>query len=270
MPTNNAVRAVIFDVSGTVMDYGSRAPVAAFIDLFQRHGVSLTDEEARRPMGLHRRDHLWELLNDSEVRLRWTAAHGTAATIEILDQLYEEFKPLQFEALRDHCDLIPGVVDVTRQLRDRGIPFASTTGFDSSMMLDIKRQAEEVGYLPAIWVTPDMVGGGRPAPWMAFHAARHMGVYPMSLIVKVGDTLADVDEAHAAGMWAVSVVRHGNEVGLSAEVLNALPRSESAARIAAARERLEERKPHFIIDATADLMPVIDEISWRILRGERP
>ena len=24
------------------------------------------------------------------------------------------------------------------------------------------------------------------------------------------------------------------------------------------------------VDATADLMPVIDEISWRILRGERP
>ena len=97
-----------------------------------------------------------------------------------------------------------------------------------------------------------------------------MGVYPMSRIVKVGDTLADIDEAHAAGMWAVSVVRHGNEVGLSSEVLNALPRSESAARMAAARERLAARRPHFIIDATADLMPVIDEISWRILRGEGP
>lgn len=270
MPNNDAVRAVIFDISGTVMDCGSRGPVAAFVELFRRHGVPLSDEEARRPMGLHKKDHIWALLGDSEVSSRWTSVHGPAATTEDLERLYEEFTPLQIEILRDHCDLIPGVVDVTRQLRDRGIPFASTTGFDSSMMEDLKRQAEQGGYLPAIWVTPDMVGGGRPAPWMAFHAARHMGVYPMSRIVKVGDTLADIDEAHAAGMWAVSVVRHGNEVGLSSEVLNALPRSESAARMAAARERLAARRPHFIIDATADLMPVIDEISWRILRGEGP
>jgi phosphonoacetaldehyde hydrolase len=40
--------------------------------------------------------------------------------------------------------------------------------------------------------------------------------------------------------------------------------------IKAARGRLESAHPHYIIDAVADLMPVIDEISHRIQRGERP
>ena len=258
----NGVRAVIFDVSGTVLDYGSRGPAAAFVELFRRNGMEITEDEARRPMGTSKRDHIRAVLSDPGVAARWSGPST--------DELYEQFVPLQVEVLRDFCDVIPGVVEVTRELRERRIPFANTTGFDSEMIGDLMRVAEEQGYKPDIWVTPDMVGGGRPAPWMAYHAARHMGVYPMSNVVKVGDTFADIEEANSAGMWAVSVVRHGNEMGLSQAVLNALPRSESGARLAAARARLAARKPHYIVDATADLIPVLDAISWRISRGERP
>ena len=253
------VRGVVFDISGTVLDYGSRGPAAAFLELFRRNGMDISEEEARRPMGAHKKDHIQAVLAG--------VGDGSAAS---LDDLFAQFIPLQVEVLRDHCDIIPGVVELTHELRSQGILFANTTGFDANMMIDLIPLAEAAGYQPDIWVTPDLVGGGRPAPWMAFHAARHLGVYPMWQLAKVGDTLADIAEAHAAGMWAVSVVRHGNEVGLSQEVLNALPRSESAARLAAARERLASGKPHYIIDSTADLMPVIEQISWRISRGERP
>ena len=265
-----SVRAVIFDISGTVLDYGSRGPVAAVVALFQRNGVDVTEEEARRSMGAPVKDHIQAVAGEPEVSARWASTHGAAVMQDDLDRLWAEFVPLQIEVLRDHCDVIPGVPELTAALRGLGIGFANTTSFDSNMMVDMIRLAEEGGYCPDIWVSPDMAGGGRPAPWMAFHAATHMGVYPMSQIVKVGGTLADVDEAHAAGMWAVSVVRHGNEVGLSQQVLNALPRSESTSRIAAARDRLAVKKAHYIIDATADLMPVLEEISWRISRGERP
>ena len=80
------------------------------------------------------------------------------------------------------------------------------------------------------WVTPDLVGEGRPFPWMAYYAARQLGVFPMRTFVKVGDTKIDVAEGHNAGMWTVSIVRTGNEVGLSREQLESLP--AAAARFA--------------------------------------
>src|SRR5262245_35322615 len=61
------VRAVIFDISGTVLDYGSRGPVVAFIELFARHGVAVSPEEARWPMGTHKRDHIWTMLSDPDI-----------------------------------------------------------------------------------------------------------------------------------------------------------------------------------------------------------
>jgi phosphonoacetaldehyde hydrolase len=264
------VRAVIFDISGTVLDYGSRGPVAAFVELFARYGVTVTCEEARRPMGTHKLDHIWSMLSDPEVAARWKAARGVAPDQDLLGRLYKEFSPLQKEVLKGYCDVIPGVPQVVAELRRRGIKIANTTGFDRSMMTDLIPLAAQGGYVPDLWVCPDEVGKGRPAPWMIFHAARQLDVYPMSTLVKVGDTPADVAEGHAAGTWVVSVVQCGNEVGLSQAELNALSPAEREARVTAARAKLAACGPHYLISSVADLLPVLDEISARIARGERP
>ena len=264
------VRAVIFDLSGTVIDYGSRGPVVAFVELFGRHRVAVTELEARKPMGAHKRDHIWAMLSDPSIAERWTRANGAAPDLALLDRLYEEFTPLQIEVLESHGGVLPGVPEVTAELARRGIRFASTTGFDSGMIAGLIRSANANGYNPEIFVCPDMAGGGRPAPWMAHHAARHMGIYPMRAFVKVGDTPADIAEAQNAGMWAVSVVVTGNEIGLSKEQLDALPEADREARFAAARRKFESLGAHYVIDASADLIPVVGEIGARIARGERP
>ncbi len=90
----------------------------------------------------------------------------------------------------------------------------------------------------------------------------------ISSFVKVGDTIADIAEAHAAGMWAVSVTRTGNEVGLSQDELNALSPAQQNERIGAARARLAAHGPHYIIEGVSGLIPVIDEITARLARGE--
>ncbi len=208
-------------------------------------------------MGMHKKDHIRALLaNPSET---------------LVETLYQEFIPLQTEVLRGYCDLIPGVLDTVARLRERGIPFACTTGFVLPMMRDLIPTVEQAGFVPEIFVTPDLVGGvGRPAPWMMFHAARQLGVYPMSRIVKVGDTPVDVAEGRNAGAWTVALVESGNEVGLSREQLAALTDEQRNAAIAAARSRLEAESPHYLIATVADLMPVIDDIDRRLAQGGRP
>ena len=231
--------------------------MAAFVELLTRHGQAITEQEARRPMGLHKRDHIRAILSD--------------ASPTLVDALYEEFLPLQTELLKDHCELIPGVLDTVERLRERGIPFACTTGFVSAMLRESIPAITRAGFAPEIFVTPDMVGDqGRPAPWMMFHAARHLGVYPMSRIVKVGDTPLDVDEGRNAGTWTVSVVESGNEVGLSRAQLASLSPRERRAAIASARIRLEAARPHYLIASVADLPPILDDIERRIEQGEKP
>lgn len=268
--SRNGVRGVIFDLSGTVIDHGSRGPVVAFVELFRRHSVTITEQEARGPMGAHKRDHIAALLSHADVRARWKSAHGKLPDEATLDTLYHEFIPLQIEVLKQHCEVLPGVAEMTAELKRRGIRFASTTGFTSDMMQDLIPSARQNGFHPELFVTPDLVGEGRPAPWMAFHAAKHMNVYPMSTVVKVGDTAADIAEAINAQMWAVSVVATGNEIGFSYDRLRALDLEDRTSKFEAARAKFFRLGAHYVIDSAADLLPVINDIDERIRRGEKP
>lgn len=215
-------------------------------------------------------DHVWAILTNPDVAERWREVHGKTPDEETLHSIYSGFGALQIEVLKSYLDILPGVADIIAQLRSRGIRFASTTGFESSMMTDVKAAAAAQGYEPEFWVTPDLTGGGRPAPWMIYYAACQLGLYHLHTFVKVGDTKADIGEALNAGTWAVSVVRTGNEIGLSQPELEALSAGDREARFKAAEQRFQAWGAHYIIDSVADLLPVIDQISERIEHGERP
>jgi phosphonoacetaldehyde hydrolase len=51
------IKAVILDWAGTAVDYGSFAPTAVFLRLFESQGVTITPENARSGMGLMKKDH---------------------------------------------------------------------------------------------------------------------------------------------------------------------------------------------------------------------
>ena len=264
------VRAVVLDWAGTIVDFGCLAPALAFVEVFRRNGVALSAEEARGPMGTAKRRHLELLLADPGVGARWAARFGRGPGPREVDRLYEEFVPIQTEVLARHARLVPGTLLAVAELRRRGLSVGTTTGYSAAMMEIVTAEAARQGFTPDAVVTPDGLPAGRPAPWMALEAARRMGVHPVSAVVKVGDTVADVEEGLNAGMWTVAVAATGNEVGLSEADLAARPVGVRGARIAAARERLAAAGSHLVADGVAELPAALEELERRLARGETP
>lgn len=257
------IKAVIFDWAGTTMDFGCLAPPAAFTELFHLHGVEATVAEAREPMGQHKRDHIRAMLTMPRLAAAWTAAQGSPPDEAVVKALFQEFIPLQLEAIRAYCDLIPGVLETVAKLEAQGIRIGTTTGYNTEMMNLCLGAARAAGYCPTVNVAVDQVPAGRPAPWMALQAAMQLGVYPPAAIVKVGDTVADVQEGLNAGMWSVAVVDQGNEVGLSREELAALPAGERSARTRAAAKKLADAGAHYVIPTIDHLPDLIEKINRR-------
>ena len=56
------LQALILDWAGTTVDFGSLAPVRTLQKVFEESGISITEAEARRDMGLPKRDHIASLL----------------------------------------------------------------------------------------------------------------------------------------------------------------------------------------------------------------
>ena len=126
--------AVVFDWAGTVIDFGSLAPMGAFVWLFKRHGVPITIDEARVPMGLPKWDHIRALGRQPRIAAAWLDRKGRPFDDRDVDALYEEFTPMNAAAVREHAELIPGVAEVIRALRARGIRVGSTTGYNRPIM----------------------------------------------------------------------------------------------------------------------------------------
>lgn len=264
------VRAVIFDWAGTIVDYGSLAPVDAFIELFRRHEVAVSAEDARRPMGSYKRDHVRLILAMQPVSEQWQRRHGRPPSSDDVEALYREFIPLQIEVIGRHADVIPGVVETLVRLRERGIRIGSTTGYTREMMAALLPLAAAAGLSPEATVCADEVPAGRPAPWMAISAAMQLGVYPMEACVKAGDTLVDIAEGLNAGMWSVGITKTGNDLGLSRDEVEALPAGELVSRINAASDRFLAAGAHFVVEEVAQLPEILKGIEELLARGERP
>ncbi|MEN0041193.1 MAG: phosphonoacetaldehyde hydrolase [Pseudomonadota bacterium] len=264
------IRGVVFDWAGTMVDFGSRAPMGAFVEAFARFQVKVSVDEARRPMGLPKRDHIKAMLDDPEIAKRWQAARGHAPTEADIDELYDVFVPLNEEVSARHADLIPGVAELVEQLRKAEIAIGSTTGYVRSIMERVLPVAAEQGYAPDNLVCADDVSIGRPTAMMMYKCFVDLGIHEPWRVVKVDDTTPGIAEGGAAGCWTVGISLSGNEVGLSHEALQSADESEVATANERASDKLREAGSDYVIDTVADLQPILTNISERISRGERP
>ncbi|MDP4302359.1 phosphonoacetaldehyde hydrolase [Leptothrix discophora] len=268
--SDNSLAAVVFDWAGTVIDFGSRAPMGAFVQLFARYGIALSIAEARGPMGMAKWDHIHALGQLPRVAAQWQARHGRPFTAADVDELHEVFTPMNAAVIPDHADLIPGALETVQALRARGLKIGSTTGYNRPIMDVLVPLAAQAGFAPDNLVCAGDLAAGRPSPLMMYRCFADLGVWPPHRVVKVDDTGVGLQEGRAAGTWAIGVAISGNAVGLSREAWQALAPVEQASLRAEAQARLLAEGAHLVIDSVADLLPALETIEARLRAGERP
>lgn len=264
------LQAVIFDWAGTTVDFGSRAPALAFVEIFRRSGVPIEMAEARGPMGKAKRDHIASILFLDRVAEAWSRHFGSAPTEQDIDRLYSEFLPLQKETLAHHSALIPGATEAVAACRERGMKIGSSTGYTRELMEVVIPIAAAGGYEPDAVMCADDASVGRPAPWLIYRNAEQLGVYPMKTIIKVDDTPIGILAGRNAGTWTVGITRTGNALGLSQEEAAALPSQELKDRLATAVESFRSAGAHYVIESVAELPSLLSQIEQQLARGITP
>jgi phosphonoacetaldehyde hydrolase len=265
-----ALRAVVFDWAGTMIDHGSQAPMGVFVKAFAKYGVTISVDEARGPMGMAKRDHIHALLTQPRIAAAWQDAHGRPPGEGDVDAVYKDFVPMNVAAVTDFATLIEGAADTVARLRARGLKIGSTTGYIREIMAPLLPLAAAEGYSPDNLVCAGDLAEGRPSPLMMYRCFLDLGVWPAASVVKVDDTEVGIAEGLNAGCWTVGVALTGNVFGLNPAETAALDAAEFHRMRDAAYARLTRSGAHYVIDSVADLDPVLDEIEGALARGERP
>ncbi|WP_424812414.1 phosphonoacetaldehyde hydrolase [Roseococcus sp. YIM B11640] len=266
------IRAVILDWAGTVVDFGSRAPMAAFQEAFRRLGVEISIDDARGPMGMAKRDHIRLVGSAPHTNAAWKARHGHDFGEADIDAIFEVFEPLNVAAVEkpEHSSLIAGANASLDWCAGRGIRIGSTTGYTRPIMQRLAPLAAKQGFAPEVMVCAGDLAAGRPAPLQMWWAMATMGIWPASEVVKFDDTPPGIGEARNAGAWAVGFALSGNIAGLSEAEMAQASEDQKAEMRERATVQLIEAGAHLVVDSIADLPMAIADIEARMAEGESP
>jgi len=267
MIATNKIQLVVFDWAGTTVDFGSQAPAAAFRAVFSAHGVEVSPEEARAPMGLNKREHLLAMLSNPAVAARWHSVHQRSWTEDDVHTMYHEFMPLQLRTIQQNCELVPNLLGVVSNLQQRGVKIGATTGYFAEAANMVAAEAARSGFEPEVNVCADDVPQGRPAPWMIYRVMERCGVYPPAAVINVGDTIADIQAGIAAGCWSVGVCDSSSLTGISATELAVLNETDRGAILRRTADTFHQAGCHAVVETISDLPMLLDDIEAKARLG---
>jgi len=269
-PYRGCLQAVILDWAGTTVDHGSLAPIRVLQKIFSDRGIEISEEEARRDMGVLKKDHIRALLGIPRIAVEWERRYQLPPGEREVESLFADFVPQQMACLVECSTVISGVTDTLRRLRDRGLKIGSTTGYTRPLMDLLLPHAASQGYVPDCTFCPDDVGAGRPYPWMIYENVIRMKIFPLESVIKIGDTISDIEEGLNAGTWSVGVAQTGNMIGVTERQWLALSHDEQRGRLQGAHRQFLDAGAHYVIDTLAEILPILDKIEARLQAGDRP
>jgi len=192
------LRLAVFDMVGTTVRSGDEVP-ESFRMAFRRFGVELPDEALTAVRGRSKTDAVAELM----------AAYlpGVPDDAAVAREIRSHFKETLRARYAAGAMPVPGAAEVMGRLQHGGVSVVLTTGLDAVTVTGLLQHLgwDRLG-LDGV-VTGDDVERGRPAPDLIHAAMRLVGETDPGAVLAVGDTAADLDAAHAAGVgWSVGVL----------------------------------------------------------------
>ncbi|MFM7430628.1 MAG: HAD hydrolase-like protein [Flammeovirgaceae bacterium] len=194
-----SVQLVVFDLAGTTVK--ENFDVQRILkNAFAKARLEITIEQANKVMGIPKPVAIRQLLeqlkhdsiNDEIIR----TIHADFGTDMI--RFYEQDHSVQENA---------GVTETFKKLKQQGVKVVVDTGFDRPIVDALLNwMGWSANGLIDGSVTSDEVAHGRPYPDLIYRAMEITGVLDVKTVAKVGDTISDLQEGHAAGCgWVIGI-----------------------------------------------------------------
>ncbi len=218
-----AYELAVFDIAGTTVKDRDYVAIA-FIEAFQHYGIDLQVNEISPLMGFKKTEAIERVLIDKQV----------VHTVNVIEDIHNHFvnAMVSFYATAHEVEPLPGAEDIFRLLQEKGIRVALNSGFPR-VIVDaiVDRMGWMENGLIDGYIASDEVEMGRPFPIMIHQLMKQFGVESPAAVIKIGDTMVDIQEGRMAACGLVLAVTTG----------------------AYTREQLAEYRPDYILDSLDEI-----------------
>ena len=206
------IQLAMFDMAGTTVNDevdGHPLMVISMMRAFAKHGIELAPDAINKHRGKQKSEAIQTLLkevaelspaNAERVPFRASSLRG------IGDDIYRDFLH-ELESNLSSISEIDGATELFRHLKSKGIHVGVGSGFPMQVVQAIISQLGwlDEGLLDYVG-SAEQIGVGRPNPKMIHDAMERLNITDGSKVVKVGDTVVDIQEGKNAGAWTVAVL----------------------------------------------------------------
>jgi phosphoglycolate phosphatase len=189
------VRAVAFDLDGTLIDTMADLAAAVNLTLSMLGARELPDPRVRALVGNGVDQLVLRALNESLGHTKMQPAHRLAA-LTLFRQLY-------VQGVFKRSQVYPGAIQTLRSFAEAGVALCCITNKDSMFTEPLLQEAGLAGFF-AFTLCADQPEDRKPSPNLLLAACARLGVAPGEMLY-VGDSGVDVAAARAAGCPVIAV-----------------------------------------------------------------
>ena len=248
MKNNKILKAVIFDLSGTLVDFGSLATIVTMKKIFQSKGIKITNDIIKKDMGIKKKLHIKKILSIPSIRSMWLNKYRRSITrIEFIDMCLRFDKELVI-AVKKNLNLIPNVKNIIKLLKNNNIKVGVTTGYPKKITEIILNFLNKNKITIDSYVSEDEVKKGRPNPDMCIKNLKKLKIYNTKNCLKVDDSISGIMEGKNAKMLTVGLISTGIQMSLSKNKLRKMNKSKLNSKIKNIKRDYANIKTNFIVN----------------------
>lgn len=188
--TTSAIKAVLFDLDGTLLDT-SEDLAHALNHVRRQYGLTDLPYDMIRP----------HVSNGATALIR--LGFGDDVSDEKMQALREALLAMYQQHIALFTKPFAGIETLIQQLADHGIAWGIVTNKPQIYTAELM-QHFEFASAPCATVSPDQVGVSKPNPAGLLFACQAAGCQPAEAIY-IGDHLRDIESGHNAGMPTIAV-----------------------------------------------------------------
>ena len=196
------IQLAMFDMAGTTVNDkvdGHPLMVISMIRAFAKHGIELSPDVINKHRGKQKSEAIQTLLRE-------VTELSPVDTERVGDGVYRDFL-YELENNLSSISEIDGATELFRDLKSKDIYVGVGSGFPMQVVQAIISRLGwlDEGLLDYVG-SAEQIGVGRPNPKMIHDAMQRLNITDGSEVLKIGDTVVDVQEGKNAGAWTVAVL----------------------------------------------------------------
>ena len=258
------IKAVVLDLSGTVVDRYALAPTYAVKNTFAHFGVDISISTARGPMGIAKDRHFNLLLDNDAVKKAWGHIYGSTPKAEMEGKmLFKRFHTEQLDCLEKYSTVLPKAVEAFEELRSLDVKISATTGFSRDIVNVLRPMMAEQGLeFDYIVAATDLEWGSRPFPHGLYECMRKLGVHDVDEVLKVDDSVPGIREGRAAKATTCGVSRYSSYMAIESLFHESqIPFAAMNARHNESRRTLLDGGADYVVDSIANIPNLVIELT---------